>query len=373
MIEKFDYLVVGSGLAGSVLAERLASDGKKILIVERRDHFGGNCYDEYNEDGVLIHRYGSHLYHTSSKEIFDYTSKFTEWLPYEHTVLASVDGMLLPLPINLDTVNQLYGLNLTSFELEEFFASKAESCEIVKTSEDVIVSKIGRDLYEKFFKSYTKLQWNLDPSQLDSSVTARVPTRTTRDNRYFTDSYQAQPKHGYTAMFRKMLSNENIKIMLNTSFEDVKELIPYDKLIYTGTIDSFYGYRFGRLPYRSLNFVFETYDKESYQNAPVVNYPNEHPYTRISEFKKMTHQKHDKTTIMYEFPCDNDDEPYYPIPRPENKELFRKYKELADKEDNVIFCGRLATYQYLNIDQAIGQALATYGKIVGKHWKEVAK
>ncbi len=368
----FDYLIVGAGFAGSVLAERLANgSGKKVLICDKRSHIGGNAFDYYNDDGILIHKYGPHIFHTNSKDVFDYLSEFTDWRSYEHRVLASVDGMLLPIPINLDTINKLYGLNLTAFEVEDFLASLAEPCEQIKTSEDVVVSKVGRELYEKFFRNYTRKQWGLDPSELDATVTARVPTRTTRDDRYFTDSFQAMPKHGYTRMFEKMLDNPNIKIMLNCDYEEISKDIPFRELIYTGPIDSFFNYRYGKLPYRSLEFKHETHDTEQYQTAPVVNYPNEQAFTRITEFKYLTGQEHKKTSIVYEYPQAEGD-PYYPVPRKENAELYAKYKTLADARSDVRFVGRLATYRYYNMDQIVAQALTEYGKIVGKKRQEAA-
>jgi UDP-galactopyranose mutase len=231
----FDFLIVGAGYAGSVLAERLARDAnKKVLIVDRRPHIAGNAYDHYNDAGILVHRYGPHIFHTNSKDIFEYLSRFTQWRQYQHRVLASVDGQLLPIPINLDTVNKMYGLSLTSFQVEEFFESVAEKKEQIRTSEDVVVNKVGRELYEKFFRNYTRKQWGLDPSELDAAVTARVPTRTNRDDRYFTDNYQAMPLHGFTRMFENMLDHPNIKIMLNTDYRDIKEFVPYKEMIYTG-------------------------------------------------------------------------------------------------------------------------------------------
>jgi UDP-galactopyranose mutase len=359
----FDYLIVGAGFAGSVLAERLASQsGKKVLICDRRNHIGGNAYDHYNEDGILIHRYGPHIFHTNSRDVFDYLSCFTQWRPYEHRVLASVDGSLVPIPINLDTINKLYGLNLTSFEVEEFFAKVAEPKDYIRTSEDVVVSKVGRELYEKFFRNYTRKQWGIDPSELDKSVTARVPTRTNRDDRYFTDTYQAMPLHGYTAMFEKMLLHPNIKVMLNVDYREIQKVIPYREMIYTGPVDQFFDYRFGKLPYRSLNFKHETHDKPVFQSAPVVNYPNEHAYTRVTEFKYLTGQEHNKTSVVYELPKAEGD-PYYPIPRLENAEIYKQYKEIADMTPGVHFVGRLATYKYYNMDQVVAQALATYAKI----------
>ena len=359
----FDYLIVGAGFAGSVLAERLAvGSNKKVLVVDKRTHIGGNAYDEYNDAGVLIHRYGPHIFHTNSREVFEYLSNFTEWRSYEHRVLASVDGQLVPIPINLDTINKLYGLNLTSFELEKFFESVAEPVERVKTSEDVVVSKVGRELYEKFFRNYTRKQWDLDPSELDASVTSRVPTRTNRDDRYFTDTYQAMPAQGFTRMFEKMLDHPNIKVMLNTDYREIEDMFPYREMIYTGPVDAYFDYRYGKLPYRSLHFKHETHNVEQYQTAPVVNFPNEQLYTRITEFKYLTGQEHSKTSIVYEYPRAEGD-PYYPIPKPENAELYAKYKALADAQEDVRFVGRLATYRYYNMDQVVAQALTTYAKI----------
>lgn len=363
----FDYLIVGAGFAGSVLAERLASQSdKKVLICDRRNHIAGNAYDHYNEDGILVHRYGPHIFHTNSRDVFDYLSLFTQWRPYEHRVLASVDGSLVPIPINLNTINKLYGLNLTSFEVEAFFAKVAEPKDYIRTSEDVVVSKVGRELYEKFFRNYTHKQWGMYPSELDKSVTARVPTRTNRDDRYFTDTYQAMPLHGYTAMFEKILLNPNIKVMLNTDYREIQKVIPYREMIYTGPIDQFFDYRFGKLPYRSLDFKHETHDKSVFQSAPVVNYPNEHPYTRVTEFKYLTGQEHNKTSVVYELPKAEGD-PYYPIPRLENAEIYKQYKEIADRTPGVHFVGRLATYKYYNMDQVVAQALATYAKISKRH------
>lgn len=360
----FDFLIVGAGFAGSVLAERLArGSGKKVLIIDRRNHIAGNAYDHYNNDGILVHKYGPHIFHTNSRKVFDYLSNFTEWRPYEHRVRASVDGQLVPMPINLDTINALYGLNLTAFELEKFLASVAEPREQIRTSEDVVVSKVGRELYEKFFRNYTRKQWDLDPSELDASVIARVPTRTNRDDRYFTDTYQAMPLHGYTRMFERMLDHPNIKIMLNTDYREIQNVIPYHQVIYTGPIDEFFDFRYGKLPYRSLVFRHETLNMPVFQPVAVVNYPNEHPYTRVTEFKYLTGQEHPKTGIVYEYPTAEGD-PYYPVPRPENGELYKKYQALAEATPDVYFVGRLATYKYYNMDQVTAQALATYEKII---------
>ena len=369
----FDYLIVGAGFAGSVLAERLANgSNKRVLICDKRSHIGGNAYDYYNEDGILIHKYGPHIFHTNSSEVFDYLSRFTEWRDYQHRVLANVDGMQVPMPINLDTINKLYGLNLTSFEVQDFFDKVREPVDHIKTSEDVVVNAVGRELYEKFFKNYTQKQWGLDPSELDASVTARVPTRTNRDDRYFTDSFQAMPAHGYTKMFEKMLDHPNIKIMLNCDYREIANEIPYREMVYTGPVDAFFDYRYGKLPYRSLEFKHETHNKERYQDAPVVNYPNSQPYTRITEFKYLTGQEHSKTSIVYEYPRAEGD-PYYPIPRKENGELYAKYKALAETRPDVHFVGRLATYKYYNMDQIVAQALTVFSKIAGKKRVEAAK
>ena len=359
---QFDFLIVGAGFAGSVVAERLASAGKRVLIIDRRPHIAGNAYDCYDDAGLLIHKYGPHIFHTNSKEIFDYLSRFTRWRTYQHRVQASVDGQLVPIPINLDTINQLYGLSLSSLELEDWFASRAESVARIASSEDVVVSKVGRELYEKFFRGYTRKQWGRDPSELDASVTARVPTRTTRDARYFTDSYQAMPLHGYTRMFERMLDHPNIKVMLNTDYEEVREWVPHRETVFTGPVDEFFGYRFGKLPYRSLQFEFETHDAEWAQPAPVVNYPNDYAFTRITEFKYLTGQVHPKTTTVTEYPTDTGD-PYYPIPCAETAEVYKRYKALAAQTPGVHFVGRLATYRYYNMDQVVGQALTLFKRL----------
>ncbi|MFN8455336.1 MAG: UDP-galactopyranose mutase [Anaerolineae bacterium] len=372
-VKTFDYLIVGAGFAGSVLAERLADGaGKKVLVIDKRPHIAGNAFDHYNREGVLVHKYGPHIFHTNSREVFDYLSRFTQWRPYEHRVRANVDGQLVPIPINLDTINQLYGLNLTSFQVEEFFASLAEPREQIRTSEDVVVSKVGKELYEKFFRNYTRKQWDLDPSELDSSVIARVPIRTNRDDRYFTDTYQAMPLYGYTHMFENILDHPNIKVMLNTDFKEIRDYVSYNEIIYTGPIDEFFDYCYGKLPYRSLNFKFETLDTPLCQPVAVINYPNQHLYTRVTEFKHLTGQEHSKTSLVYEYPCAEGD-PYYPIPRPENMELYRKYKALADATPQVHFVGRLGTYKYYNMDQVTAQALTMYSKINGVRRAEPAK
>jgi UDP-galactopyranose mutase len=367
----FDYLVVGAGFAGSVLAERLAAgSGKKVLIVDKRPHIGGNAYDEYDDNGILIHKYGPHIFHTNSRDVFEYLSRFTEWRQYQHRVRASVDGQLVPIPINLDTINQLYGTTFNSFQLQEFFDSVAEPRESIRTSEDVIISKVGRELYEKFFRNYTRKQWGLDPSELDSTVIARIPVRTNRDDRYFTDTYQAMPLHGYTRMFQRMLSHPNIKVMLNTDYHEIEGSIPYSQVVFTGPIDEYFDFRFGKLPYRSLEFKFETINTARHQAVAVVNYPNDYAFTRVTEIKHITGQEHPKTTLVAEYPR-ADGDPYYPVPRPENAALYKRYQELASETEGVYFVGRLATYKYYNMDQVVAQALATYSKMVGTPRREL--
>jgi len=363
----FDYLIVGAGFAGSVLAERLATlDDAGILIVDKRNHIGGNAYDYYNEAGILVHKYGPHIFHTNSERVFEYLSRFTAWRPYEHRVLTSVDGQLVPMPINADTLNKLYGLNLTCHEVEGYLAKTAEPRKEIRTSEDVVISRVGSDLYHKFFRNYTRKQWGLDPSELDASVTARVPIRTTRDDRYFTDRFQAMPRDGYTRMFEKILDHPNIKVMLNTDYAELKDEFAFRDLIFTGPVDEYFDYCYGKLPYRSLQFDHQTHDKPRYQEAAVVNYPNEHPYTRITEFKYLTGQEHAKTSIVFEYPRAEGD-PYYPIPQPQNAELYAKYKAMAEALPNVHFAGRLGTYKYYNMDQVVAQALMLAEKLTDRH------
>jgi UDP-galactopyranose mutase len=360
----FDYLIVGAGFAGSVLAERLAGvAGKKVLIVDKRNHIGGNTYDYFDKDGLLVHKYGPHIFHTNSREVYDYLGRFTDWRPYEHRVLASVDGLLVPIPINLNTINALYGLQLSSGEVSAFLESRAEKKDRILSSEDVVVNKVGRELYEKFFKGYTKKQWDLDPSELDASVAARIPTRSNRDNRYFTDTYQAMPLLGYSRLFENMLAHPNIKVMLNTDYKEIEDLIPYEKMIYTGPIDYYLDYCYGKLPYRSIDFEFKTFEMDMFQPTGTINFPNEHPYTRVTEFKYLTGQKHPKTSVVFEYPKAEGD-PYYPVPRAENAELYKKYQLLTGELDNVFFTGRLATYKYYNMDQVVAQSLTLFKRIV---------
>ncbi len=361
---KYDYLIVGAGFAGSVAAERLASQhNKKILLVEKRNHIGGNAYDEYDEHGILVHKYGPHIFHTNSKEVFEYLSQFTEWRKYEHKVLANLNGELYPIPINRTTINKLYNKNfITDEEVKGFYDTVKEKRNPIVNSEDIIVNQVGWDLYEKFFKSYTKKQWELDPSELSPSVCGRIPIRTNTDDRYFIDKYQFMPKDGYTKMFERMLVHSNIEIRLNTDYKDIITEVEFDKMIYTGPIDYFFDYKFGKLPYRSIKFEWENLEVEQFQKAAQINYTdNKEKFTRIIEHKHLTVQTNITTTISKEFPQMNGN-PFYPIPNYENSLLFNKYKSEANKFENVKFIGRLAEYKYYNMDQVIGRVLTKYEK-----------
>lgn len=359
----YDWLIVGAGFAGSVLAERLASQrNETVLVIDKRDHIAGNAFDYKDAAGILVHRYGPHIFHTNAGAVVDYLSQFTNWRDYEHRVLAHVDGQLVPIPINLDTVNRLYGLDLDPHGMEDFLASRREVVADIQTSEDVVISTVGRDLYEKFFKGYTRKQWGLDPSELSRIVTARIPTRTNRDDRYFTDQFQKMPEQGYTVMFENMLDHPNIQIELGRTWDATHDRARARRIIFTGPIDEFFEHCYGPLPYRSLRFVHETRDIEWAQPVAVINYPQTEAYTRTTEYKHLTGQIHPKTSLTFEYPSDEGD-PYYPIPRPENQALYKKYRGEAEKLRDVWFVGRLGAYQYLNMDQVVGQALSTFERI----------
>jgi len=358
----YDVLVVGAGFAGSVLAERFAAGSdKRVLVIDRRPHVAGNAYDHLDAAGILVHQYGPHIFHTNSDEVFAYLSRFTKWRPYEHRVLARVRDKLVPMPINRTTLNALYGLDLQDeAAAAAFLAARAEPRDI-ETSEDVVVAAIGRELYETFFRGYSRKQWGLDPSELDKSVTSRVPTRTNTDDRYFLDKHQAMPLYGFTAMFDAMLDHPNITVETGVDFKDVGVRAAHT--VFTGPVDEYFDRRFGALPYRSLRFQHETLDRESLQPVAVVNYPDEAtPYTRITEYKHLTGQRNARTSITYEYPQAEGD-PYYPIPREDNQALYRRYRALADALPDVSFVGRLATYKYYNMDQVVAQALATYRRL----------
>jgi UDP-galactopyranose mutase len=353
---KLDVLVVGAGFSGAVMAEILADRGMKVLVIDKRPHIGGNAFDTNDRHGVLVHPYGPHIFHTNSERISRYLSRFTQWRAYEHRVLAKVDGQLVPIPINIDTVNRLYGLSLDETSIQAFFDRVREPRDPIRTSEDVVLNAVGRDLYEKFFRSYTRKQWGLDPSELAGSVAARIPTRTNRDDRYFTDSFQCMPAEGYTALFRRMLDHPNIRVETGVDFF-ARPRVGARHLVYTGPIDAYFDHCYGKLPYRSLHFEHVHLPQtERFQPVGTVNYPNEGEFTRITEFKHLTGQRHRGTSIVREYPRDEGD-PYYPVPRPENEALFKRYETLALGEPGVTFVGRLATYRYYNMDQCVGAAL----------------
>ena len=372
MPERYDTLVVGAGYAGSIMAERLASCcGQSVLVIDRRDHIAGNAYDYVDDHGVTVHAYGPHIFHTNAERVVEYLSRFTDWRPYEHRVLANVDGQLLPIPINRTTVNQLYGLDLeTDDDVDAFYNERAEPIDLVKTSEDAVVARVGRDLYERFFRGYTRKQWERDPSELHASVCARIPLRTNTDDRYFTDWHQAMPADGYTAMFRRILDHPNIEVSLGVDFFEVRDEIDYGHLVYTGPVDRYFDYRFGALPYRSLEWDLvnePTPDGGLSQPTGSINFPSEHvPHTRKTEFRHLTGQSpHGSSTIAVEYPRSEGD-PYYPIPRDDTRALYKQYEQLAAELPNVTFVGRLARYQYLNMDQVVGQALSAANKLLAR-------
>lgn len=352
-----EIVVIGAGFAGSVVSRELAEAGHRIRVIEKRPHIAGNAYDRRDNHGVLIHVYGPHIFHTNAERVSDYLSRFTEWRPYEHRVLAHYAGILYPLPVNRLTINHLYGLDLDEAGVERFLENVREPRDAIKTSEDVVLSSVGHDLCEKFFRGYTRKQWGLDLSELSAGVAARIPVRTNDDDRYFTDSFQAMPRAGYTAMFARMLDHPSIRLELATDYESVRDRLRPQHVVYTGPIDAYFDYRFGKLPYRSLEFEHEHLaDVMRYQPVGTVNYPNDYEFTRITEFKYLTGQEHLGTSIVREYPK-SEGEPYYPIPRPENENLYRRYRQLAQEEGGVTFVGRLAQYRYYNMDQVVAAAL----------------
>ncbi len=357
-------IVIGAGISGAVLARKYAEAGKKVLVLEKRDHIGGNCFDYYNKDGILVSKYGAHLFHTNYEEVWEYVNRWTDWYFYEHKVLSSVDGKLVPIPVNITTVNMLFGTDIKDEnQMKEWLDKNQIKNENPKNGEEAALAAVGPILYEKMFKNYTKKQWDKWPSQLDASVLKRIPVRTNFDDRYFTDKYQYLPTGGYTQLFKKMLNHPNIQIMLSTDYFDVRDKIKgYEKLFFTGPIDKFFDFKYSlekRLEYRSINFQFETHDKEYYQQLGVINYPNENEYTRIVEYKHFTKQVHPKTTISKEYTTDVG-EPYYPVPNPQNQEIYELYRKESEKHRNVYFVGRLASYKYFNMDQAFKNALDIY-------------
>lgn len=352
-----DVLVVGAGFAGCVLAERCAAAGKSVVVIDRRDHIGGNAFDERDNFGVLIHHYGPHIFHTNATQVVDYLSRFTDWIPYEHRVLSFVEGSLYPVPINRTTINTLYGLSLDEAGIAAYLESVREKREPIKNSEDVVLNSVGRDLCEKFFRNYTRKQWNLDLSELSSAVAGRIPVRANDDDRYFTDTFQKMPADGYTAMFTRMLQQPGISVELGVTFKQIRDRSEFSQVFYSGPIDEFYNFQFGPLAYRSLRFEHEHFSNvEYYQPVGTVNYPNDFEFTRITEFKHLTGQHHPATSIVREYPQSNGD-PYYPILTRENQQRYQQYKGFAAKESSIHFIGRLAEYRYYNMDQVVAAAL----------------
>jgi UDP-galactopyranose mutase len=351
-----EVLIVGAGFAGSVCAERLASAGHRVRVIDKRPHIGGNAFDETDAHGLLVHRYGPHIFHTNSKQIFEYLSRFTDWRFYEHRVLADIGDKRVPIPINRTTLNALYGLDLDEAGAAAFLEQVREPRHPLATSEDVVLNSVGPALCDLFFRGYTRKQWGLDLSELSAGVAARIPTRANDDDRYFTDSFQFMPSRGYTSLFANLLDHPNITVELGVDFHDI-DRSRFGLLIYTGPLDAFFGHRYGKLPYRSLRFEHEHLPEvEVHQPVGTVNYPNAHAYTRITEFKHLSGQRAQGTSIVREYPQAEGD-PYYPIPRSENEVVAQKYKALAEQERDVMFVGRLAQYRYYNMDQVVGAAL----------------
>lgn len=365
---KCDFLIVGSGLAGSVLAERIANELKKeVIIVEKRNHIGGNCYDEYDENGILIHRYGPHIFHTNDKKIVDYLSQFTEWYEYEHKVLALSKGEYFPIPINRITVNKVFNKNFnTDEEVKEFLESIREKRYPIRNSEDIIVNQVGVELFERFFKHYTKKQWNLEPKDLSPEICGRIKTRFSDDDRHFEDNFQIMPKDGFTKIFERMLNQSGIRIILNTDFKKIINEINYKYLIYTGPIDYLFNYEFGKLTYRSIHFDFKFYKKNSYQPAPVINHVDpDITYTRATEYKKITRQNSEGTTVSFEYP-NSDGEPYYPVLSETNLKRLNLYLQKARNEKNLIICGRLAEFKVYEMQQVVARALKIFNDLKSK-------
>ncbi len=359
---RFDAVVVGAGLAGTTSARLLAESGKKVLLIEKRRHIAGNCYDYKNEYGITVHKYGPHIFHTNNSRVWKFVNRFSKFRYYQHRVLSYVDGKYLPFPINRDTIAELFGVDLPTAEVESFLREEVRRSKFnipPQNFEDQVISQVGERLYEKFFKGYTIKQWNKDPKELSADIAKRVPIRSSRDGRYFTDKYQGIPVQGYTRMMERILNHENISVLLGVNYFDIKEELKSDLTVYTGKLDEFFGYSFGRLEYRSLRFEFITYDMEYYQPAAVVNYPNDYDWTRITEYKYFLDEKVPKTTVSYEYPV-GEGEPYYVVLTKENmmrREKYMKEVKKLERSGEYIFVGRLAEYKYYNMDQVIEKAL----------------
>jgi UDP-galactopyranose mutase len=357
----YDYLVVGAGLSGAVVAERLAAGAdRSVLVVEARPHVAGNCYDEYDEAGVLVHRYGPHWFHTGSARVLTYLSRFTGWRRHEHLVRASVGEQLVPMPVNRSTLRLLCGVPLASdAEALALLDRLREPIAAPANAEEAVVARVGRVLYEQLFAGYTRKQWGREPSSLAASVTARIPVRTNEDMRYFTDPFQGVPDRGYTEMVRRILDHPRIEVVLGTDYRDVIGSTRFSRIVYTGPLDSFFDHAYGRLPYRSLRFTSRTLDQEWFQPVQQVNYPDDRPYTRTVEWKHATGQRLPRTTVTWEYPCapTSDVDKYYPVPCPDSDEMAARYRAASAALASVTFLGRLADYRYYNMDQAVSRAL----------------
>ena len=367
-MKNIDILIIGAGISGAVLAERYASIGKKVLIIEKRNHIAGNCYDYIDQNQILVSKYGAHLFHTNEEAVWEYVNRFSDWYFWEHKVIARVDDKTVPIPVNITTVNELFDINIsTEEEMQIWLEENRTPIEKPANGEEAVLNRVGSVLYEKIFKHYTKKQWDKYPAELDASVLERIPVRNNYDDRYFSDIHQALPKGGYTQLFENILSHPNIEVLLETDYFDVKDDYKnYEKLFYTGPVDRYFEFKHSlleKLEYRSINFVSETIDAEFYQENSVVNYPGtEVDFTRIIEYKHFGNQISEKTTVVKEFTVD-EGEPYYPVPNPRNQEIYARYKREADKLIDVHFVGRLANYKYFNMDQAFKNALDLFDQL----------
>ena len=356
---KYDYCIVGAGPAGAVSAQQLAQQGKRCLIIEKRNHIAGNLHDHYNRYGILIHSYGPHFFRTDKDRIWNYLSQFTDWHYYQHKVLSMVEGMLVPFPINLDTYNMLHNTNLSAAEFERHLASFHSSKEAAN-AEEAAIDQMGEYLYSLFVKYYTRKQWGKDPQELHADTIRRIRMRTNRESRYQPRKYQAIPHEGYTKMIERMITHPNIYLLLNCDYKNIIDSIDYNHLIYSGPLDYYFDYDLGMLEYRSLRLEEKTFFYESYQEEAVINYPNNYAFTRITEYKKMTGQRHHFTTVHFEYPQqfqEGVNQPYYPILNDRNLTLREQYLKQANSLKKVSFLGRLAEYRYYDMDDAIEAAI----------------
>lgn len=367
MLDDVDLLVCGAGPVGCVVAERAATVlGWTVLVVDQRAHIAGNCYDSFHPTGVLVHNYGPHYFRTSDPALVKYLSRFTDWVPATYEVRSLVRGRLYPFPINLTTLERFYGRALDRATAEHLLRAKRADVAAPRNSEEFVLSRVGRELYEAFYLNYTIKQWGAHPRDLDPQVCGRIPVRLNRDHRYVDHRYQVMPRRGFTALFSRMLRHRRIRVLLDCPFRDIRNKIrPRKATVYTGPIDDYFDCRLGRLPYRSLRFEFVAHPAEYVQPCVQINYPNDFAYTRSVEIKHVTRQRHPETVVSYETPTAAG-EPYYPVPRAESRALYEGYRELAAAERakrRVYFCGRLAQYRYFNTDEAIHEALTCFQQI----------